>query len=605
MFARSPVALALLALHAPLIALAQSSASPAKVDEVVVTGSRFAESAANAVRPVQVIDAQAIADSGVTSLPELLASLGGVESVTSGGLGQAASIFIRGANSNHSVVLVDGVRIGSPTSGTAALASLPLALIERIEVLPGAASSLYGADAIGGVIQVFTRRAGHTPTASVAATLGEQGLRQLATSYARRMGDTELSLGANLLRTAGINATTPDNTYSYNADRDGYLNRSALARLSQQFGEHSASLQWLRSNGKQHFDDGPTGDSVYNTLTQTVAAQWTGPLAPQWRSELRLARAWDESTSISNFPGKLATYQDQLSWLNHLNLGAGQLSAGVEWLNQQIAPSTTTAYSAHSRDIGAAMLGWRAGYGSLAVQADARYDDNSQFGGHSTGQLGTTWQLNTATRLRASVGTAFKAPTFNDLYAPAAWGSNATLKPESSTSIELGADWRDGDTALHATLFDNRIDNLIAADANWQLQNIAHAQTRGLTLGANATVARATQLRLNLSVQDPKDRDTDTLLLRRARVFGDLQLSHQMGQVRLGTTLHASGERNDFSTRMGGYGLVAVYAAWQFQPTWSLEGRVNNLGDKAYTLAQGYATSGRAAQMTLRWTPAL
>jgi vitamin B12 transporter len=601
------LAIALLALHAPLTALAQSSNNTA-TDEVVVTGSRFPESLATAVRPVRVITAQDIRASGAGTLAEVLATLGGVETASTGGPGQPASVFIRGANSAHTVVLVDGVRIGSATLGTAPLESLPLALIDRVEVLEGASSSLYGADAVGGVIQVFTKCAGRTPQASVAVTVGEQGLWQLATTYTRRMGDTDFSLGANLLRTDGINATTPDNTYSYNPDRDGYRNQGFNARVSQQLGSgHLVEAQWLRSDNQVHFDDGSATDSLNTNRTQTLALHWAGPLGAAVQSDLRAARSWDDASASGAFPSYFYTQQDQLSWLNRIALGAGTLTAGLEWLEQRV--SSDTAFEKTERTTYAGLVGWRARYGALGVQADLRHDESSSYGGYTTAQLGGSFQVSPDLRLRASAGTAFKAPSFNEMYYPGF--GNANLKPERSGSVELGAEAKLGPVDLTATLFDNRMRDLIDyAPPTYTPVNVARAETSGLTLTAATALGADTRARLSLTLQDPKDSATGYQLRRRAQQFGALHLSHRLGEVQLGTDLTLVGERFDSSneaatSRMGGYGLVALFAAWQFRPEWSLEGRVNNLGDKAYTQAQGYTTPGRQAQMTLRWTPAL
>lgn len=597
----------MLALQVPLFALAQSTPNPA-ADEVVVTGSRFPESLATAVRPVRVITAQDIRASGAATLAEVLASLGGMETVSTGGQGQPSGVFIRGANSAQTVVLVDGVRIGSATLGTVPMESLPLALIERVEVLAGASSSLYGADAVGGVIQVFTKRAGRTPQASMAVTVGDQGLWQLATTYTRRMGDTDISLGANMLATDGINATTPDNTYSYNPDRDGYRNQGYNARLSQRLeGGHLVDVQWLRSDNKVHFDDGAPGDSLNTNRTQTLAVHWAGPLGEVVDSDLRVARSWDEATTAGAYPARFNTQQDQLSWLNRVKLAAGTLTAGLEWLEQRV--DSDTVYVQSARNTYAGLLGWRARYGALGVQADLRHDQSSAYGGYTTAQLGCAYQVGPDLRLRASAGTAFKAPSFNEMYYPGF--GNVNLKPERSQSFELGAEAKVGPVDLSATLFDNRMRDLIDyAPPDYLPVNVANANTSGLTFTAATVLGADTRARLSLTLQDPKDSTTGHQLRRRAQQFGSVHLSHRLGDVQLGTDLTLVGERFDSSdeaaySRMGGYGLVAMFASWQFRPEWSLEGRVSNLGDKAYTQAQGYTTPGRLAQVTLRWTPAL
>jgi len=597
----------MLALQLPLFALAQATPNPA-ADEVVVTGSRFPESLATAVRPVRVITAQDIRASGAATLAEVLATLGGMETVSTGGQGQPSGVFIRGANSAQTVVLVDGVRIGSATLGTVPMESLPLALIERVEVLAGASSSLYGADAVGGVIQVFTKRAGRTPQASMAVTVGDQGLRQLATTYTRRMGDTDISLGANMLATDGINATTPDNTYSYNPDRDGYRNQGYNARLSQRLeGGHLVDVQWLRSDNKVHFDDGAPGDSLNTNRTQTLAVHWAGPLGEVVDSDLRVARSWDEATTAGAYPARFNTQQDQLSWLNRVKLAAGTLTAGLEWLEQRV--DSDTVYVQSARNTYAGLLGWRARYGALGVQADLRHDQSSAYGGYTTAQLGGAYQVGPDLRLRASAGTAFKAPSFNEMYYPGF--GNVNLKPERSQSFELGAEAKVGPVDLSATLFDNRMRDLIDyAPPDYLPVNVANAKTSGLTFTAATALGADTRARLSLTLQDPKDSTTGHQLRRRAQQFGSVHLSHRLGDVQLGTDLTLVGERFDSSdeaaySRMGGYGLVAMFASWQFRPEWSLEGRVSNLGDKPYTQAQGYTTPGRLAQVTLRWTPAL
>jgi vitamin B12 transporter len=615
MSVRTPIAL-VLALNAPLLVLAQaapvsssSSSSSTASTDYVVTASRTPETTGSTVRPVQVITAEDIRLSGAGSLTDLLATLGGVEITRNGGLGQSSSVFLRGANSDHTVVLIDGVRVGSATLGTASFEAIPLAQIERVEVLAGPSSSLYGSAAIGGVIQIFTKSAQRSPGVNVAATAGSNGLRQLAGSYAARHGDTDVSFGAQVLRTDGFNVTTPDNTYNYNPDRDGFINRSLNARVNQQLGGgHELGVQWLRSDGTTHFDDGiDVADTHADNRTQTLATYWQGPLMPGVQSELRLARAWDQSMAYSSYPGFINTVQDQASWLNHISLAGGTLSAGAEWLKQKV--DSDTAYSVTSRSVRSGLLGWHAHYGALSVQADARHDRNSQFGNHSTAQLALAYQLDPSLRLRGSVGNAFTAPSFNLLYYPGF--GNANLKPERSTSYELGGDWQVAGLSLGATLFDNRLRDLIDyAPPTYEPANVAQADNQGLTLTAAGALGEKTRAKLNLTVQNPQNSDTGYQLRRRARQFGGLHLTHQLGQVTVGTDLTVVGYRFDSvdesaGSRMGGYGLVALFASWRVTPDWSLEGRVNNAANKHYVSVPGYVTAGREGQLTLRWTPAL
>lgn len=612
MFLRTPVALAV-ALSAPVFVHAQTEGTnlPASdTTDYVVTASRMPESAAQAVRPVTVITAEDIRQSGVASVTDLLRTLGGVEITQNGGLGSSSSVFIRGANSDHTVVLVDGVRIGSATLGTAAFESIPLALIERIEVLPGPSSSLYGSDAIGGVIQIFTKSAKRSPGAAVALTAGSHDLRQATASYAAALGQgTQLSLGLNYLSTDGINATTPDNTYNYNPDRDGLLQRSGQLRLTQQINaDHEVGVQWLRSASKGRFDDGPGIDSYSQSVTQTLGAHWNGQLTQSWRSELSVARSQDQSTSYSNFPGTFNTREDQASWLNRLPAFGGTATVGLEWLKQSV--DSTTDYTVDQRTVRSALVGWKGQIGEHALQADVREDRNSQFGHHTTAQLGWGWQLAQDWRLRAAWGSAFHAPTFNTLYYPGF--GNPDLKPEKSDSYELGLDGKLAGLELGATVFDNHIRDLIDyAPPDYLPANVNKARITGLSLKAGgALIDRDTRFKVNLTWQDPKNDETEQLLRRRARVFGGLHLTHSAGPAQIGTDVSWVGRRFDSADQsagsaMGAYGLVAVFGSWAFTPEWRLEARVNNLGDKHYTTAQGYSAPGREGQVTLRWTPAL
>jgi vitamin B12 transporter len=610
-FSRTPVALALL-LTTPLVSLAQSATTTSTANDstdYVVTATRSPQLARDSVRPVQVITAEDIRVAGVGSLTDLLRTLGNVEVASNGGLGQPSGIFIRGASSDHTVVLLDGVRIGSASLGTVPLESIPLALIERVEVLAGPSSSLYGSDAIGGVVQIFTKSAQRSPGVNVAATVGQQGLRQLAGAYAARLGDTEVSLGAHVLTTRGDNVTTADNAFYFNPDRDGYFARGLSARAVQHLtAQHEVGVQFLRSDGKPHFDDGSVpADSYADNRTQTLAAHWAGPLGQAVQSELRVARAWDKARAVSSFPGFVDTTQDQASWLNHIALGPGRLTAGLEWLKQSL--DSDTPYTVSSRSVRAALLGWQASYGALALQADARHDDNSQFGGHTTAQVGAAWRVDPALRFRASAGTAFKAPSFNLLYYPGF--GNPDLKPEHGTSMELVLDATLAGTELGATLFDNRQRDLIDyAPPTYTPVNIARARTRGLALTAATALGADTRAKASLTVQDPENRDTGFQLRRRAHAYAGLHLSHRMGPVSLGSDLSWVAHRFDSAdesatSRMGGYGLVALFASWNVTPDWALEARVNNVADKAYTTAQGFIPPGRTGQLTLRWTPAL
>lgn len=574
--------------------------------DYVVTGARQPQARADVVRPVTVITAQDIRLSGQRSLLEVLQTYGGVEMAANGGLGQTGSLFIRGASSEHTVVLIDGVRIGSATLGTASLDALPLDLIERVEVLQGPSSSLYGSDAIGGVVQIFTKSAERSPGVSLALTGGSNGLSALTGSFIKRYGSTDVALSLGTLHTNGYDVTTPDH-YAHNPDRDGYRTRQGSLRLTHKVNDaHELSAQLMQAHGRSEYDDGATVDALIRQTVQTASTQWRARWSPVWLSELRLARSWDKSESVSTFSGVFNTTQDQLSWQNTLSLGGNTVILGAESLRQAV--DSDTNYDVKSRRINSVFGGWRGKLGDHALQADLRHDGNSQFGDHITGQLGWGWQLLPDLRLRAAYGTAFHAPTFNVLYYP--FFGVPTLTPERSRSTEVGADWQLGNTLLGLTWFDNRISDLIIyPPPTYVPTNVARARIRGVTATVSSTLASGTRLKASVTAQNPESRDTGYQLQRRSRVYGSASVIHPLGDsTRVGVELTGAGTRYDNATesvRMGGYTVVSLFAAHSFSPSWALEGRINNATDKRYELVQNYVPPRANAQLTLRWTPGL
>jgi vitamin B12 transporter len=598
---------ALIALSSlPITARSQETTTDSD-GEYVVTSSRQSELARDSIHPVTVITAQEIRDSGAGSIIDLLRTFGGVEVSSNGGLGQEGDVFIRGANSDQTVVLVDGVRIGSATLGTAPLESIPLDVIDRIEVLPGPSSSLYGADAIGGVIQIFTRSAQRSPGMEVDLTGGSYGLVGLNASWAGKQADNSFSLAAGALRTRGYDVTTPA-YFGHNPDSDGYANGHVLlnwARTLSSDSEVGASI--MRSQGRVRFDDGPIGDSYADNVTQTIALHWKGRFFDRIASELRVAQAADLSNVISAAtPGQFNTIQDQISWLNRTDLIGGTATTGIEWLRQSI--SSTESYGLTGRQIPGVLLGWRGQPGGQGVQIDLRHDWNNQFGGYTTGQAAWAAHVTHDWRVRASVGTAFHAPTFNELYFPGF--GNPSLRPERSRSAEVGVDGRLGAVDMVGTVFDNRIRDLIEfAPPNFIPVNVARARILGLALQAQAALGPATHLRLNATVQQPKDDDTGFRLPRRARIFGGASLTHRFRRFRLGAEWAAVGRRFDSATEspdsgMGAYALVNVFGSWTISPDWKVDLRVDNLTGKDYFTALSFVSPPRRAQLNLRWTPA-
>lgn len=606
-FLRGGLCVAVLAIAAP----AWSQSAPVyQGSETVVTAGRIEQRFADSLRSVVVVTARDIEASGQLSLAQVLQQFGGVETAASGGIGSATSIFLRGSNSSHALVLVDGVRVGSATLGTTALENIPLGLIERIEIVSGPASGLYGTDAIGGVIQIFTKSGRGSPGAGVSAGVGSDATRSLRASVASSAGDTEYSLAAGHYRTDGHNATRPTITFGrFNPDDDGYRNTNASARIAHRFGErHEIGASVLHSDGRTKFDNGLDSDDRTEQTLTTASVHSRNRITERWESLARLARGRDDSGSYGAFPGRFRTDQDQALWQNTIRLDGQSVVAGYEYLAQKIDASTP--YEVSRRRVHSVFAGYTGELGAHALEASLRRDDNSQFGSPTTGSLAYGYQVAAPARLRAVYGRAFHAPSFNDLYFPGF--GNDSLRPERSRSAEMGLQVDAGAQRFTATAFDNRIEELIvfAFDPDtgaFGPANLAKARIKGVELAWEGRIADV-RLRARATAQDPKSRDSGKQLPRRAKQFGSVLASRGFGDWTLGAECVASGHRFETAneapgSRMAGYAVVNFTLSRPLAREWQLDLRWNNAGNRDYETVQGYQTPGSNVFLALKWTP--
>src|SRR5712691_8692077 len=314
---RRSIIAALAAAAAPL-ALAQSPE-----DAVVVTATRFPQASTQTLQPVSVITSEDIARGGQQTLVEVLQTLGGVETASNGGLGQPSSVFMRGANSSHTLVLIDGMRIGSATLGTTAFENIPLSQIERIEVVPGQLSSLYGSDAIGGVIQIFTKSGKYAPATSVTAGVGTYGTGSVSGGVNRTVGDTDFSLNLAYLESKGSDATKPTAPFGqHNPDRDGYRNTNVSGKIVHRLDtRNELGLTVFQSDGRTHFDSGPTTDDLNHQTLSASSLHSSNQITDSWQSLLRAGESRDKSTTTGAFPSFFGTRQPQFTWQNNIKLG--------------------------------------------------------------------------------------------------------------------------------------------------------------------------------------------------------------------------------------------------------------------------------------------
>ena len=586
----SVVALVLGAAFAPALT---AQTPPLQMDPVVVTATRLPQAASTLLSDVRIIDSTDLANAGNQTLLEVLQVHGGVEIAVNGGPGQVSGLFLRGTNANHVVVLVDGVRINSATTGTNAFENIPTSLIERIEIVRGPASSLYGADAIGGVIQIFTRRERTTFQAGA----GTSNTQRASAGLFRELGSLRVSVQAGYETSRAFSATNAANSFSFNPDNDGYRNRNAA--LSAQYAVapgHSLVASALVSDGVAHFDAGPASDDLNRQRLSTLALESRNRLSSAWSSMVRIARGSDDIRTEGGFPGRFRTSQDQATWQNDIAAPGGRIATGIEYRRERV--DSDTAYSHSSRSIRSVFGGYSATAGAHLLQGSLRYDDNSQFGGRTTGNLAYGYRFTPAWRASGSLGTAFKAPSFNDLYFVSPYFSgNPLLRPERSRAYEAALDYDPGGARAGLTVYRNDVRDLIAVDPTFTtVVNVNEARIRGATLRGAADIG-SWRFKAEVTHEDAEDAATGRVLPRRARNFGSASIAGRAGPWQLGAELIGAGRRfdsvaNTEASRLAGYALVNLRASYALTPAWSIALRWNNVLDRDYALVRGYNTAG-------------
>lgn len=606
----------------PVSSFAQSTppniATDAVLGTLIVTGTRTPQLVRDVLSDNVLIDAEEIAKSGQTSLVELLQRQRGIEINRNGGPGSAASVFIRGANANQSIVLVDGVRIGSSTLGYATWSAIPLQQIDHIEIVYGPLSSLYGADAIGGVVQIFTKKGSGAPRFNASAGYGGYASEVLETGVSgATAGEQRLhyALSGAHERSDGFSATKPGN-FSYNPDKDGYSKDSASGQFSVDWAKgHELGLILLQSRLDAQYDNGP---SSYDARTlqklESYALYAKDRLLPDWTSHLQLSQANDKSTTdgsaAASGKSQIDTVQKTLSWQHDVRLGSDTLQLLFEHRKEEVYTSTTPTVSGE-RTTNSVAASYQLKRGAQLASASLRNDDSSQYGAKLTGGLGYGYRLTDALRANAGISTSLRAPTFNELYYPS-FGV-ASNRPEKGENLEAGLYYEDGTTQASAVYYHNRIRDLLVTAATCPVDvanhpfgcayNVDKALLTGLSLGASTRVAQFT-VRGALDLQDPREETTDKLLTRRARQHASLGLDYANGALSTGAEWVVSGKRYDDVANknvLAGYGMLNLHANYNLSRTWSVFGRWNNVFDRQYELARTYATSGSNLFVGLRY----
>jgi len=566
---------------------------------LVVTPSRAVEPIGQALAAVSVITREDIETSVAEDLFDLLRLQPGLDIVRTGGPGTQTSIFLRGSNSNHVLVLIDGVRVSSANTGAYAWEQLPLNQIERVEIVRGPRGSLYGSDAIGGVIHVFTRS---DPDPHARVTAGSYGTSEIEAGWGYSGERSQLSVNAGYRDVEGFSAQNP-NGFSYHPDDDGLEAASLGIKGSTDRERGSWRYSLLTTDSRSEFDQG------HSDARQTIASLgFQGDFAPDWTYQLTGGYVHDDLfTDFEFFTTDFRSKRYQLSWQNQLRLeSGGHLGFGIDHYREN-------GRSAESWDQDRHNTGLFASYGRLVnrwhVQLGARVDDNSRFDSEFTGQAALGFDLGQGWQVSGSYGSAFREPNLSEQFSPGFGGlfaGNPDLDPESSKSAEIGLRYRhDAMGQFSATAYRTDVDDLIAFNgAFFQAINIDRAQLEGVefeySLARHGWLLKATA-----TFQDAQDRATGEDLLRRPRNKGGLTLDRRFTNGSwVGIEWFHSGERSDFGgVTLDSYDLLNLRAGWLVSPAWRLELRGDNLSDEVYEPAYGFNASGRAWYLSLAWLP--
>ena len=594
---------------------------------VIVTATRTAQTADEVLSSVTVISREDIERRQARSVEDLLRGTQGISITNNGGPGKNTSVFMRGTESDHILVLIDGVRAGSATSGGAAYGNIPIEQIERIEIVRGPRSSLYGSEAIGGVIQIFTRKGGKegfTPSFSIGG--GSYGTFNGSAGLSGRSKRGWFNMNISGKNTNGFNSCSgkpyPNGAgcFTNEPDRDGYQNVAGSFRAGYLFKNGlDIETNFMRSSGKVNYD------GKYSNKSELVQQVFGGKARYSpfefWKVTLAGGRSRENSRDFlgqgKNFKSRFDSRRDTITLQNDFTLNKTHLlTVGADYKNDTV--SSSEDFEVTSRNNLGAFAQHQATVFKQDLELSIRYDENEQFGGNVTGGAGWGYTVTEWLRFTANVGTAFKAPTFNELYYPGGY-SNANLRPEESVSYEFGTSGKIKQTNWAFNIYETQIHDLIANDASWVPQNINKVRIRGFE-GMISTRIKKWQINTNLTLLDAQNKSSGTnrgnILPRRAKESFRFDVNRKFDKFKLfglsfnkytiGTQLLVVGQRYDDlanTRKLDSYVKLDIRGEYTLNQNWRLQGRIENISNERYETASFYNQPGRNFFITLRYQP--
>jgi vitamin B12 transporter len=623
LFNKTPIQLAIAGVIFSSLTSSFAYANDANVDEmekIIVTANRTQQDQFLSLSATQVISKADIVAFQPQSITDLLDKVAGVSVVKQGGGGQASSVFMRGTNNGHTLILVDGVRIASATLGSTSFGAISVALIERIEIVKGPRAALWGSDAIGGVIQIFTKKQ-DLGRGVISAGLGSNGLWKTDASIGLGNEEHSLTLTVSAEESDGFTATKIDGN-AYDVDEDGYnrLSFGAIgeSKVNDEFSLHLAS-RWEQGGAEydqsiKYYNPENTSanENEYENYYLRVAGQYQSGAV---FTEISLATSQDQGETFGNAVKKsdsdeIKTERDQFSALGQYSFNdETSITAGVDFYTEEVSTDTDKdawtegfqKWAVEERDVSAIYIQARHQADAFLFEGAVRRDDIEDVEVEATYNASVGYQINDTWLLSLNRSTGFKAPSFNDLYWPGS--GNPDVKPESITSNEIlirNQFSHDGfDGSIEVSFFDSEIENLIAwapdATGAWKPSNINQAEIQGFELTLNATDGNFSH-QLALSSIDAKDSKLDVQLARRPELTANYMIGYQWEDYTLSGVFSYRDESPEDtkvdSDVLDDYWLVNLSLSYQATEKLSFIGKVNNLLDKEYETAQNYIADG-------------
>lgn len=592
-------------------------------DTLVVTANRFQQPVNSVLAPTDVVTREDIQRWQSKDLNDVMRRLPGVDISQSGGMGKSSSLYVRGTESRHVLVLIDGVPMArAGISNAIDIGQLPVSLVQRIEYIRGPRSAVYGSGAIGGVVNIITMS--NDEKSQINADMGSDGYQTYDGIMNKRFGDTIVTAAGAYETTRGFNIQ-PDSPYNGDSDRDGYRNKLFWGGVQHKFNDNvSGFFRGYGYTANSDYDQGSYGYVGGNDEAQNYTQSWdaglqysSGIYSSQLIANYQHIKDYNYSNDLGRYAGDASLdnmEQRYIQWGNSVEVGHGAVSGGADWKQEKLTSSSTTKADTYKRDTTGLYLTGQQQIDSVTLEASGREDHDEQFGWHGTWQTATGWEFVDGYRATLSYGTGFLAPSLGQQYGATRFASsygpgiaaNPNLKPEESRQWEAGIDGLTGPLDWRLSAYHYKVQNLIDYKDN-QYVNLKSATIKGLEWTGNITTGPVDH-HLTLQYVDPRDDETNKVLYRRAKQQVKYELTGQIFELGWNVMYQYLGERydkdydNNRDVKMGGLSLWDIGVSYPVTSHLTVRGKIANLFDKDYETVYGYQTAGREYTLSGSYT---